>query len=60
MIDEHTKEVADRIGNAGDPMGNVLVTLIGAVEALEDRIDNIKECNCEEPKKVSKTAKRSK
>ena len=64
MIDDITKENADRLGNSGDITGNVLVTLIGAVDALEERINNIKECICEdicvEPKKVSKTTKRSK
>lgn len=64
MIDDITKENANRIGNAGDVVGNALVTLIGAVDALEERINNIKECICEdicvEPKKVSKTTKRSK
>ena len=64
MIDDITKENANRLGNSGDITGNVLVTLIGAVDALEERINNIKECICEdicvEPKKVSKTTKRSK
>ena len=71
MIDEITKENANRLGNAGDTTGNVLVTLIGAVDALEVQInglrvyvESIKQCTCEEPKKVStpvtKTTKRSK
>ena len=64
MIDDITKENANRLGNSGDITGNVLVTLIGAVDALEERINIIKECICEdicvEPKKVSKTTKRSK
>ena len=64
MIDDITKENANRLGNSGDITGNVLVTLIGAVDALEERINNIKECICEdicvEPKKVSKSTKRSK
>jgi hypothetical protein len=78
MIDEITKDNANRLGNAGDTTGNVLVTLIGAVDALEERvelaystileqtkyIENIKQCTCEESKKVSapvtKTTKRSK
>ena len=57
MIDDTTKENANRIGNTGDVIGNAIVTLIGAVDALEERINNIKECICEdicvEPKKVS-------
>ena len=60
MITESAKAQANQLGNTGDAVGNILMTLIGAVVALEDRIDNIKECNCEESKKVSKTAKRSK
>jgi 2C-methyl-D-erythritol 2,4-cyclodiphosphate synthase len=68
MIDEITKANANRLGNSGDITGNVLVTLIGAVEELEKRIENIKQCICEdicvEPKKVSapvnRTTKRSK
>jgi hypothetical protein len=73
MIDEITKGNANRLGNAGDITGNVLVTLIGAVDALEERvelaystileqtkyIENIKQCTCEEPKKVSTPKKRS-
>jgi len=57
MIDDTTKENANRIGNTGDVIGNAIVTLIGAVDALEERINNIKECICEdicvEPKEVS-------
>ena len=70
MIDEITKENADRLGNTGDITGNVLVTLIGAVDALEVQInglrvyvESIKQCICEEPKKISiptKNTKRSK
>mgnify|MGYP001307658000 CR=1 FL=1 len=60
MITESAKAQANQLGNTGDAIGNILMTLIGAVDALEDRIDNIKQCSCEEPKKVSKTTKRSK
>ncbi len=64
MISEHTREVAGRLSGTGDLTGNVLRALIEAVDDLERRIDNIKQCTCEEPKKVSapvnKTTKRSK
>ena len=68
VITEIAKAQANQLGNTGDAVGNVLVTLIGAVEELEKRIENIKQCICEdicvEPKKVSapvtKTKKRSK
>jgi 2C-methyl-D-erythritol 2,4-cyclodiphosphate synthase len=67
MITESAKAQANQLGNTGDAVGNILVTLIGAVEELENRIENIKQCICEdicvEPKKVStptKTTKRSK
>jgi 2C-methyl-D-erythritol 2,4-cyclodiphosphate synthase len=68
MITESAKAQANQLGNTGDAVGNILVTLIGAVEELEKRIENIKQCICEdicvESKKVSapvtKTKKRSK
>jgi len=69
MITESAKAQANQLGNTGDAVGNILMTLIGAVEELENRISNIKECICEdicvEPKKVSApvnktTKKRSK
>jgi len=64
VITEIAKAQANQLGNTGDAVGNVLVTLIGAVEELEKRIENIKQCTCEEPKKAStpatKTKKRSK
>ena len=57
VITESAKQQANQLGNAGDSVGNILVTLIGAVEELENRIENIKQCICEdicvEPKKVS-------
>ena len=57
MISEYTREVAGRLGGTGDLTGNVLLALIAAVDDLENRINNIKECICEdicvEPKKVS-------
>jgi 2C-methyl-D-erythritol 2,4-cyclodiphosphate synthase len=70
VITEAAKQQANQLGNTGDTVGNILMTLIGAVEELENRINNIKQCICEdicvkpekvvEPKKVSKTTKRSK
>jgi len=57
VITESAKAQANQLGNTGDAVGNILVTLIGAVEELENRIENIKQCICEdicvEPKKVS-------
>jgi len=67
VITESAKQQANQLGNTGDSIGNILVTLIGAVEELENRVNNVKQCICEdicvEPKKVStpaKTTKRSK